>query len=175
MNVNNLPGKLVPVTVIAIMALGLIACSSEPEPELESTAGNDSPQLAPRSQPAEKPADSGLVRTSDNLPTATGGARYTVVPKLEGELEQAGNGLQLMIDGTSEAAYNQSLEWIAEASSKEQYASLESAIRYISIYDARILRNKQRMLEVFDGMTGEQIEALAGEIQKTRSRRSQTE
>jgi len=173
MNSNDMPKTFAPITVIACMMLGLVACSSEPEPT--PTAGDGSPELAPRSTPAEKPAASELVRSSDNLPTATGGARYTVVPKLEGELEQAGNGLQLMIDGTSEEAYNQSLKWIAEATSKEQYASLEGAIRYISIYDGRILRNKQRMLEVFDGMTGEQIGALAAEIQKKRSRRSQTE
>ncbi|MCA1779052.1 MAG: hypothetical protein LC637_06640 [Xanthomonadaceae bacterium] len=67
------------------------------------------------------------------------------------------------------------LDRAISAACHQSNRDLESAIRYISIYDARILRNKQRMLEVFDGMTGEQIEALAGEIQKTRSRRSQTE
>jgi hypothetical protein len=84
-------------------------------------------------------------------------ARYQFVPQVEGQLEEAGNGLDMIIDGSSEAAFNDSLATIAEFTSAEQYTSLERAIRFVNTYDPSILGNSSMMREKFDGMTAQEI------------------
>lgn len=135
----------------------LIACRSEqaqePEPAVETV---ETP--APRTEPAREPS-----RTPE--PGAP------VVPRSEGQLEEAGYGLALIVDGTSTASFHESLELIASETSQEQYQSLDAAIRYLQVYSPHAWGGRDSLYASLDGMTGEEIIAQAGELQRQRSQR----
>ena len=80
-----------------------------------------------------------------------------MVPNLEGRLEKDGLGLETIIDASSKKAYADSLAWIAEDVSAEQYKQLERSLRYIRVYDSSVLGNEQRFLELIDGKTGQEL------------------
>lgn len=153
---------------IGLIALALMtACSSEPEPVEEPTevaAEETAPAPAP-----QRRSSSNNSPVMEELPTPDTSGRHRYVPDVEGQLTEDGSGLQTIIDGTSAESFKDSLSWIAADTSAQQYTQLEQAIRFINSYDRRVLGNDERMREVLDGLTGEEVIELAARISSERS------
>lgn len=138
-------------TAIAAAALLVAGCGNDEQAEQAEQAAEtgESPRMiqreAPRSAPGPEPEED---RKS---------ADFRVVPDLEGKLEQDGMGLETIIDASSKQAYAESLRWIAEDVSQQQYESLERSLRMIQAYDSSVLGNEKRFLESIDGKTGQEV------------------
>ncbi|MDT8408758.1 MAG: hypothetical protein RQ741_04085, partial [Wenzhouxiangellaceae bacterium] len=118
--------------IAATLSLTLFGCSSEPE---EAENPTESPEMITREAPQRKPAQRALDNGDKEELRSTEQGRYRFIPKADGELAEDGNGLEIIINGSSEQAFADSLRWIAADTSKAQYARLEQSIRFINAYD----------------------------------------
>ena len=75
-------------------------------------------------------------------------------------------GLDIVLDGSSLATFEESLEEIKATSTSNEYLSLEKSIQYLMFYDVAAKRNKEKLAKRLDGMTGRQV------IEKVAKRRS---
>ncbi|MDX1626395.1 MAG: hypothetical protein R3323_07765 [Wenzhouxiangellaceae bacterium] len=158
------------LTAGAVALVALAACSSEPEPtesapaETASTAGSE--QESPRRGGAT------VHRPQTNAPTTqTFAANRPLVPDVDGQrTDGEGQGLLVVLDGTSEEAFEASLAFVAQDTTPEQYDELERALNYLVIYDHAILNDRARMLRQVDGMTAEEVIARASEIARSKQR-----
>jgi len=135
--------------MIVTIALGLLVSGCGDEPETDSQSTTDSPQMIERQAP----------RSTSNEAAATpdDNENFRVMPEIEGSLEQDGMGLETIIDASNKQAYADSLQWISEDVSKEQFDRLESSIRYIHMYDSSVLGSESRLLSLIDGKTGSEL------------------
>ena len=129
-------------------SVALLAGSGNDEPAEQETAASDSPQMIQREAPR---------RTAVVEPQPEATNDFLVVPKLEGELEQDGLGLETIIDASSKDAYAESLRWISQDVSADQYKRLEQSLRYIKAFDSNVLGSEKRFLETVDGKTGQEL------------------
>ncbi|GEM_PF-1338000 len=144
--------------LISGVAVGLVGCGGEPEPEPQAES-ETTVETAPRPAPIRRPGTEPSMATGPEekqMPSPSE-ARYQFVPKVEGQLEADGTGLQMIIDASSQVAFNDSLALIAESTSAEQYSRLERSIRFINTYDQSVLADAARMREMLDGMTAQEI------------------
>ncbi|NKI34057.1 hypothetical protein HFP89_02605 [Wenzhouxiangella sp. XN79A] len=159
--------------LLASVAFSLAGCGSDPEPEPQAepdTAMETAPRPAPIRRPGTEPA---MATGPEEKPMpSVADARYQYVPKVEGQLEDDGTGLEMIVDGSSQAAFNDSLALIAESTSAAQYSSLERSIRFINTYDQSVLGNPERMREMFDGMTAQEIIDRAAALAEDRYNRA---
>jgi len=65
--------------------------------------------------------------------------------------------MQIPVDGSSIEAFDKSLETIKSKAEKSEYDTLTGAIDYLLIYDLGARRDRARLAERLDGLTGEQI------------------
>ena len=107
---------------------------------------------------------------TDEAPAAPDDDGVHRLPRLEGGTETDGHGLTMIVDGTSPAAFEQSLELIASDSSESQYRELDSAIRYLRMYSPQGWGGPAALYESLDGMTGEEIIEMAAERRRARAR-----
>lgn len=172
MQITIRPLKITAALLFAIAGLGLTACSSEPDQEPETTA-QAAPQPAPRDVPERRSREPRMTNAPeiDEVPVPRD-TRYTFVPKLEGELEEDGLGLQVILDGSSKEAFEESLQWVAADASNTQYKQLERALRYLNTYDPRVMGDSDRMRQRVDGMTAEEVINLAHSLNQVRVSRS---
>lgn len=144
----------------ATAALIVAGCGSE-EPEQSDAAQEPAPRMIEREAPRRsepEPAPSSEPAEED----------FRVVPDVDGALEEDGMGLDVIIDASSKQAYADSLRWISEDASKDQVQKLESAIRYIHMYDPAVFGNEERMLNVIDGKTGQEVIEYATRLRNER-------
>jgi len=75
------------------------------------------------------------------------------------EAEEAveATGLDIVLDGSSLATFEQGLEEIKETCTTKEYSTLEKSIDYLLTYDLVAKRNKEILAQRLDGMTGRQI------------------
>jgi len=150
------------VHALVMSAFALILAGCGGDEEAESVAEESSaPSMIQRSAP--KPAErqpTAIISESEE--------DFRVMPRLEGAAEEEGLGLETIIDASSKQAYADSLRWIAQDTTKQQFAELERSIRFIHMYDPSILGQESRMLQTIDGMTGAEIIARAQEINRRR-------
>lgn len=141
-------------------ALVLLAGCGGDEPAEETAESGETPQMiqreAPRRSPAAEPEPE---KTADD---------FYVVPRVDGELEQDGLGLETIIDASSKKAFADSLRWIAQDVSAEQYDRLEQSLRYIKAYDSSVLGSEEKFLEVIDGKTGQELIDRSNQLIKER-------
>lgn len=165
------PLKITAILVLAAAGLGLAACSSEPDQEPES-ATRSAPQPAPRDVPQRQSREPRMTNAPEfkDVPVPRD-TRHTYVPRLEGELEEDGLGLQVILDGSSKDAFEESLEWVAADASRTQYNKLEQSLRYLNTYDPQIMGNADRMRQRVDGMTAEEVIELANTLTRKRAQR----
>lgn len=139
--------------------LTVSGCGKDDQPA-ETTSQSERPSMvqrqAPQREARQEPAD-----TSPDQD-------FRVIPKLEPGVDEDGMGLELIIDASSKDAYAQSLRWIAEDASKEQLARLERSVRYIHMYDSSVLGSEQRMLQLINGKTGNEVIGHAANIAQNR-------
>ncbi len=93
------------------------------------------------------------------------------VPRMQGSAETDGYGLTMIVDGSSTAAFEQSLELIAEDTTAEQYRQLDAAIRYLRAYSSSAWGDLENLYATLDGKTGEEIIEEATQLRERRSRR----
>lgn len=142
------------------LSLALLAGCGGDEQADEVTATTESPQMIQRQAPR---------RTAEAEPAATETSEdFRVVPKLDGQLEEDGLGLETIIDASSKEAYAESLRWISQDVSPEQFKRLEQSLRFIQAYDSSVLGNKQRFYETIDGKTGQELIDRASKLVQER-------
>lgn len=132
----------------------LTGCGGD-EPTEQETAARESPQMIQRDAPR---------RTAEVETQAAPSNDFLVVPRLEGELEQDGLGLETIIDASSKDAYAESLRWISQDVSASQYERLEQSLRYIKAFDSSVLGSEERFLETVDNKTGQELIDRAGKL-----------
>lgn len=132
---------------LAISVTLLTGCGGD-EPAEPETAASDSPQMIQR----EAPSRTVVAEAEPEKPRD-----FLVVPDLDGELEEDGLGLETIIDASSKDAYAESLRWISQDVSAEQYKRLEQSLRYIKSFDSNVLGSESRFLEAVDGKTGQEL------------------
>jgi hypothetical protein len=146
--------------LIIAAVLTLAACQSKPENNGETEAAAVEPAretvterrvVRERSEPAQEETQRPMRDLTDPANT---------LPQLRGELEQDGYGLEMIIDGSSPAAFQASLELIAAESSAQQYQSFNSALRYLQAYMLGP-RNLTEFYQRLDAMTPQEVIELA--------------
>ena len=92
------------------------------------------------------------------------------LPRLQGQFTEDGMGLANIVDGSSPQAFAQSLELISTETSSEQYAELDSALRYLRMYSSAAWGGLPGLYQSLDNMTGEEIIEHARRLQAERRR-----
>lgn len=154
--------------LLITMASGLlIACRSEPEPPPEPTAeAAPAAQTQPRREVRQRePEPAAPVRDTSTLPPLQDPSRQ--LPSLRGELAEDGWGLEHLIDGSSPAAFAQSLELIASDTSVQQYQEFNSALRYLQTYSLAT-RDLASFYRTLDNLSANEVIERAREQQRAR-------
>jgi hypothetical protein len=76
------------------------------------------------------------------------------------EVSKFSPGMQIPVDGSSEKAFDQSLETIKSEATEAEYTSLLGAVGYLVVYDLGARRDRAKVAKNLDGMTGEEILGL---------------
>src|SRR6056297_3168570 len=160
MQMNKLTRKNVFAAGIFLAAAAAAGCSEDASVENAEEVAS-----APRMVERQAPVRTAPTRTASQ---AAGQDDFRVVPQLDGSLEEDGMGLDVIIDASSKQAYADSLEWISQDASKEQFSRLENAIRYMHMYDPAVLGREAELLATLDGKTGHEVIARAQELMKER-------
>ena len=108
---------------------------------------------------------------TDEAPAARDGDGVHRLPRLSGSAEEDGYGLTMIVDGSSPAAFDQSLELIAADTSESQYQQLDAAIRYLRMNSPHGWGGAEALYAALDGMSGEEIIEKADQRRSARGRR----
>lgn len=158
--------KSISVTALLLVSSAFLGGCGKDEAEQATVETDNSPRMIQREAPR---------RTATPEPAATlaedKATDFRVVPRLEGQLEEDGLGLEAIIDASSKHAYAESMAWIAEDVSTDQYKRLERSLRYIQTYDTSVLGNEQRFLQFIDGKTGQELIDRASRLIAERGQR----
>jgi len=146
--------------LVSAASLALTGCSNDEE--VETGSSDDTPQMIERQAPARQASTA-----SESAPTRDKDD-FRVMPRIDGSLEDDGMGLETIIDASNKQAYADSLEWIAEDVSKQQFDRLESSIRYIHMYDSSVFGDENKLMSVIDGKTGNEVIEHAKQIRDRR-------
>jgi len=155
---------------ICILSLAFVAvgCGGQEEP------ANDEATETVQEQPAETQRD--VVRREERqsepqpLPRRDDQNPEKRIPRMQGEADEEGYGLTMVVDGSSPEAFKQSLELIAMDTSDEQYRQLDSALRFLGTYDTAAWQGLPNLYSALDGLTGEEIIERARKMRDERRR-----
>lgn len=161
MQINKLYRHGIIVAGMALATATMLGCSEDAATESAEESAASSPQMTQRDAPS-RPAPPEPVSEPDQ------DEDFRVMPSLNGSLEEDGMGLDVIIDASSKRAYADSLEWISQDASREQFSRLENAIRYMHMYDPSVLGRESELLATLDGKTGHEVIARAEELMKER-------
>ncbi|NEZ04089.1 hypothetical protein G4Y73_07975 [Wenzhouxiangella sp. XN201] len=155
-------------SILSVLVLA-VACGQSEEPAVEAETeaaqeqSTDSDREIRRSAEREEPAE--LPRRDQVDPEKK-------IPRMEGEAEEEGYGLTMVVDGSSPQAFQESLELIAMDTTSSQYQQLDAALRYLGTYDSSAWGGGMSALyKSLDGMTGEEIIQRAQEMRQERRNR----
>ena len=155
--------KTLCILSVAFLAIG---CGSDEQPATETQT------QASQEQPAENERE--VVRQSERreapepLPRRDEVDPEKKIPRVEGEAEEAGYGLTMVVDGSSPEAFQESLELIAMDTTAAQYSQLDSALRFLATYDTAAWQGLPNLYKTLDGMTGEEIIERARKMRQDR-------
>jgi len=68
---------------------------------------------------------------------------------------------KFIMDGSSEAAFEESLKQLQETAPTDEYRSVKSAIQYLLVYDLNTRGNKEKLYAKLNGKTPDEIIAMA--------------
>lgn len=163
---ENTVKKTICILSVAFLAIG---CGSEEPAPVEESA------QAGQEQSADSERE--IVRRSERqeqaqaLPRRDREDPEKKVPRAEGQAEEDGYGLTMIVDGSSPQAFAESLDLIAMDSSQEQYRKLDASLRFLATYDTAAWSGLPNLYKTLDGMTGEEIIERAEDMRdKRRSR-----
>lgn len=148
---------------MVVAAVAMLGCSEDSATGSAEESAASSPQVTQRETPSRR-------TPAEPVSTPAENEDFRVMPSLSGSLDEDGMGLDIMIDASTKQAYADSLEWISQDASKEQFSRLENAIRYMHMYDSSVLGRESALLATLDGMTGHEVIARAEELMKERRR-----
>jgi hypothetical protein len=159
--------KTICILSVAFLAVG---CGGEEQPPAEETS------QATQEQPAENERE--IVRRSDRqdeqeaqpLPRRDTEDPEKKVPRIEGQAQEEGYGLTMVVDGSSPQAFAESLELIAMDTSEKQYRKLDASLRFLATYDTAAWSGLPNLYKTLDGMTGEEIIERAEKMRDDRRR-----
>lgn len=160
---------LLPASLALAAGMLLAACGSE-EPDEPATEPQPEPQAEaePRRDPNRVQRQNTTRDKIGPSPDSFDQDRQELLPRVTGQQQEEGYGLTMVVDGSSPEAFHQSLQWIAEDTSEEQYQKLASAVRYLRMYSSVAQESHAALYESLDGMTGEQIIERGEEIVERR-------
>jgi len=138
------------ILVITMTAAFLAACGDKPAPDSGDNESS-SPQMI------ERKASGAEAEQAEQAQFKQPSTTNQALIDNEGRLAEDGSGLELVINATDAAEFSDSLRWIAEDSSKEQFDRLETALRVIRTYHPQVLGSEERMLQLVDGKTGNEL------------------
>ena len=75
-------------------------------------------------------------------------------------------GLDIVMDGSSLEAFEESMEQVRATGTAIEYRALEGAIEYLLIYDLSARRNMEKLVERLNGRTGNEIIKRVGWAKK---------
>lgn len=148
------------VAILTVCTLLLAACGDKPESQPEET-GSAAVEMIERKAPEPRPEP----QSEFKQPTTSSQALI----KTEGRLAEEGSGLDVIINASDAEAFAESLNWIAQDASKEQFDNLERAIRVIRTYHPQVMGDEQRFLDLVDGKTGTELIAESVQVMKSRT------
>ena len=157
------PNRFIAATIALAVCVPLLNGCGGDEPDPQETAASESPQMIEREAPSRRTA------VVEAEPEAS--KDFLVVPDLEGQLEENGLGLETIIDASSKDAYAESLRWISQDVSADQYKRLEQSLRYIKAFDSSVLGSEKRFLGTIDGKTGQELIDRASRLIAKRGQR----
>lgn len=157
------------ILIIALSVL-MVACGNQEESDQSSEPQASEQQSESERETRREVRNSGSDQTSgDNkILRPQGDDPSKKVPRLEGSSEVDGHGLTMIVDGSSPEAFQESLELIANDTSKSQYERLHSALLYLRVYAPEGWSGLPDLYRSLDGMTGEEIIELASERRANR-------
>ena len=151
-NLNRWMMSLAALSLAVVMSLALTACNrggDVEEPVAQQAEDEGSSVLRERRTRAQ---------TAVPPPPPSRQADPSVrIPRVQGQTTGESFGLTFVIDGSSPAAFAESLELIASDSSPEQYQQLDSALRYLQVYSQDGWQGLPEFYRRLNGMTGEEI------------------
>lgn len=150
------------------VALLVVGCGQSDEPAAEQ------PEQAaeqPTAQPERQIRRSTQREEAPELPRRENEDPGKKIPRIEGEAEQEGYGLTMVVDGSTPQAFQESLELIAMDTTSDQYSQLDSALRFLGTYDQNSWAGLDNLYKSLDGMTGEEIIERARQLREERRRR----
>lgn len=153
---------------LAVLALA-VACGQNEEPAAEQPV-----QQAQETAPAqpERTVRRNRQEEPQPLPRRDQVDPAKNIPRIQGEAEQDGFGLTMIVDGSSPQAFQESLELMAMDTTSEQYRQLDSALRFLGTYDSNAWSGGMTGLyQSLDGLTGEEIIERARQLRDNRRRR----
>lgn len=158
--------KTICILSVAFLAIG---CGSDEQPAPEETtqtaqeeSADNQREIVRRSEPETEEPESLRDREADP---------EKKIPRIEGDADEEGYGLTMVVDGSSPEAFQESLELISMDTSKKQYRKLDAALRFLSTYDTAAWSGLPNLYKTLDGMTGEEIIERAANMREDRSNR----
>ena len=121
-------------SIVLTLSLSTACAKTDSEPETAATDNSSTPVSVTNTAP---------------VPSAT-----PPTEKAENELSQ---GMHIPVDGTSLESFEQSLETIKAKATEAEYESLTGAIGYLMVYDIGARRDRAKLAQRLNGLTGEEI------------------
>ena len=111
---------------------------------------------------AQQEASAGLVSAGDEM-QATAEEMQAPVEEMQVESEDAQDGteeptgLNIVMDGSSLDAWNQSMEEVKEVGGPKEHAQLQDAFDYLLMFDIGAKNDPETLASRLDGLTGNEI------------------
>lgn len=121
------------------MILSTACAKTDSEPE---TPVADKSEATPVEQEAIAPAES----SAESSPPEKSGFHFS-------------DAMRIPVDGSSLESFESSLETIKSKADPSEYTTLTGAIDYLLLYDLGARRDRAKLAQRLDGLTGEQIVA----------------
>ena len=140
-----------------VLALLITSGCSDHQDDRQVGQQKPSAELAVNRTPPNTTGSYSDQDTSEKAPIGDSQKPLVSAPRLRGQAEAEGNGLDFIIFAGDREQYAESLQIIAESTTDEQYQQLDAAIRWLLINDPSIMNKEDRLFEQIDGKTGTEI------------------
>lgn len=160
--------------LIALLAVSsmMVGCTQHSDNDENSEAAatvqqEEAPARVVRERQPERSTQQTTSQSERQLPSLTDPARN--LPQLRGQLDSPGDGLEMIIDGSSPDAFLQSLEIIAGETSEQQYQTFHSSMLYLRV--SSLDRSEMAdFYQTLDGRTAEEVIEMAARLRVRRGR-----
>lgn len=131
---------------IIVLLMAPISASAEPGQSAEETM---------KTAATESVADISAEALEENVDAAAEADAATEAEAAD--VEEEATGLNIVMDGSSLEAFNESMEKVKETGSENDYKRLQDAFSYLLVFDTGARNNPKTLASRLDGLTGHQI------------------